>query len=237
LRHRHPEQIVVGGQQRICSASRGDLNGVLPLPQRLLGATQFHTLEHGKFAVKWVLLTPAIWPKIAATSQAGHSMTPHPGGWLPNWICQMSGAVLLKAGDTSRHEREGREAWRERVRRLQPVGARLVAAIVPKPLVVSGWALPNDTDRPEGGAKSTHLAVPAGAVYYFEADSPEQAVALANSLNWHGATGGTEIKNRRSTLLGEKGYGLGVCGTWIFTGRERTSGEMSFSGNRTTKES
>jgi hypothetical protein len=30
---------------------------------------------------------------------------------------------------------------------------------------------------------------------------------------WHGATNGTEIKNRRSTLLGEMGYGLGVCGT------------------------
>lgn len=90
---------------------------------------------------------------------------------------------------------------------------------MPKPLVVTGWALPNPADPErdtEGGAKSTHLAVPAGAVYYFEADTPEAATALANALNWHGATPGTAIKNRRSTLLGEKGYGLGVCGTWQF---------------------
>jgi CRISPR-associated protein Cmr3 len=98
------------------------------------------------------------------------------------------------------------------------MGARLVAALVPKPIPVTGWALPNDSDRPEGGAKSTHLGTPAGAVYYFEADSQEQATALANALNWHGATAGTEIKNRRSTLMGEKGFGLGVCGTWDFYG-------------------
>jgi hypothetical protein len=90
---------------------------------------------------------------------------------------------------------------------------------VPKPIVVTGWALPNETDRPQGGAKSTHLAVPAGAVYYFETDSSEAAVALANALNWHGATNGTEIQNCRSTLLGEKGFGLGVCGTWQFYDR------------------
>jgi hypothetical protein len=27
---------------------------------------------------------------------------------------------------------------------------------------------------------------------------------------------GTQIKNRRGTLLGEKDFGLGVCGTWDF---------------------
>ena len=50
---------------------------------------------------------------------------------------------------------------------------------------------------------------------------------LAAALNWHGSTAGTEIKNRRSTLLGEKGYGLGVCGTWEFyetvAGHDRSS--------------
>ena len=60
----------------------------------------------------------------------------------------------------------------------------------------------------------------AGAVYYFVADSVDAAVALANALNWHGdpkaADFGKTIKNRRSTLLGEKGYGLGVCGSWEF---------------------
>jgi hypothetical protein len=99
------------------------------------------------------------------------------------------------------------------------VSARLVAAIVPKPLVVTGYALgiTADPERPDGGAKPTHLAVPAGAVYYFEADSHEDARKLATSLNWHGnEPDPSTISNRRSTLMGEKGFGLGVCGTWDF---------------------
>jgi hypothetical protein len=65
--------------------------------------------------------------------------------------------------------------------------------------------------------------VPAGAVYYFACDSAKDAAALASALNWHGETPGTTIRNRRSTLLGEKGFGLGVCGTWTPHGREGTS--------------
>jgi hypothetical protein len=61
--------------------------------------------------------------------------------------------------------------------------------------------------------------VPAGAVYYFEADSAEAAAQLAAALNWHGSDANpTTMKNRRSTLMGEKGFGLGVCGTWKFFG-------------------
>ena len=85
--------------------------------------------------------------------------------------------------------------------------------------MVTGWALPDEAVGEQGGAQSTHFAVPAGAVYYFEAASPNEAKNLADALNWHGAINGTEtrkIKNRRSTLLGEKGFGLGVCGTWDF---------------------
>jgi len=207
----HPQSIVVGGQQRLCTAIRRDVPQPLPLPCGLHHPDAFVRLSNGKFAVKWVLLTPAIWPEMS-----GEGKQPHPGGWLPNWIDSQTGAVLLKAGDTTRREGEGREAWRKRVREMRSVSARLVAAIVPKPIPVTGWALPNDSDRPEGGAKSTHLAVPAGAVYYFEADTAEAAVQLAAALNWHGDTSGRAIVNRRSTLLGEKGYGLGVCGTWQF---------------------
>jgi len=87
-------------------------------------------------------------------------------------------------------------------------------------VVVTGYAMADESNEVEsernGGAQSTHLAVPAGAVYYFEAHSAADAVKLANALNWHGTTEGQEIKNRRSTLLGEKGFGLGVCGTWDF---------------------
>jgi hypothetical protein len=54
-------------------------------------------------------------------------------------------------------------------------------------------------------------------VYYFEAESEAAAQALAAALNWHGRdTSPTTIKNRRSTLMGEKGFGLGVCGPWQF---------------------
>jgi len=109
---------------------------------------------------------------------------------------------------------------------LPRIAAKLVAAITGKPLPVTGWALPNGTDRAEGGAKSTHLAVPAGAVYYFECDDEPSAIALAAALNWHGpsqseiSTLSSQIQNRRSTLMGEKGFGLGVCGSWNFHGND-----------------
>ncbi len=211
LLHGHPHQIVVGGQQRLCSARRAVLQGPLPIPTGLSSPGQFQQLSTGKFAVKWILLTPAIWPEMK-----GEELVPHPGGWLPNWICPESGNVLLKSGDTTRQHGESRIAWRERVRQLNPLSARLVAALVSKPLPVTGWALPTELEPGTGGAKSTHLAAPAGAVYYFEADSAADAALLATALNWHGPTPGTEIRNRRSTLLGEKGYGLGLCGTWNF---------------------
>ncbi|MCX7721937.1 MAG: hypothetical protein N2379_02610, partial [Verrucomicrobiae bacterium] len=51
----------------------------------------------------------------------------------------------------------------------------------------------------------------------------DDAAKLASALNLHGSEK-SEIRNpqseiivnRRSTLLGEKGYGLGVCSTWDF---------------------
>ncbi len=228
----HPEQIVVGGQQRICTASRCDATGPLPLPRGLHATADFKPCGNGKFAVKWILLTPAIWPEIqGGNSKSGEVIHAHPGGWLPNWVfldwdaenrvahtSDRNGQVLLKL----RSGKLRRDYSGPRVKRVaeggeSAISARLVAAIVPKSTPVTGWALANDTDRPEGGAKSTHLAVPAGAVFYFEADSSEDAAKLAAALNWHGnEANSTTIKNRRSTLMGEKGFGLGVCGTWEF---------------------
>ena len=207
-------QIIVGGQQRICSARVADT--ALPLPR---GKADGFREQDGRFLVKWILLSPAVWPAIAV--EPTRNINAHPGGWLPNWIHPQTGEVLLKTGDTARHEQENREVWRLRVRRQANITARLVAAIIPKPLVVTGWALPDEhgeTDSEQhGGAQSTHLAVPAGAVYYFEAGSAEEARKLAAALNWHGSEPTpTTIRNRRSTLLGEKGFGLGVCGTWQF---------------------
>ena len=211
-------QIIVGGQQRICSAQLvGRVEGLaLPLP--LGKADHFHERD-GKFLVKWVLLSPAVWPAIVADEAP--NINAHPGGWLPNWIHSQTGEVLLKTGDTARHEQDSRGVWRQRVRQQGNISAKLVAAIIPKSLVVTGWALADEhSENPSersGGAQSTHLAVPAGAVYYFEAGSTDEARKLAAALNWHGSESNpTTIKNRRSTLLGEKGFGLGVCGTWQF---------------------
>jgi len=190
--------VIVGGQQRLCSVERHTAEK-LPLP---IGPVISGT------RVKWVLLSPAIFPEIGE----------HTGGWLPSWVDHISGQVMLKQGNTGRHDREGRETWRKRVAEFPTIPAKLVAALTGKPIPVTGYALPNtaDPDRTAGGAKSTHLAVPAGSVYYFEADTPEAAQALAAALNWHGAGDATTIRNRRSTLMGEKGFGLGVCGTWEF---------------------
>ncbi len=224
-----PDHIIVGGQQRICTATQVD-SPRLPLPRGLGSGFAVHD---GKHLVKWILLTPALWPQIeAGESKRGTVREAHAGGWLPTWIRPGDGQVLLRQVDEK--ERRARRRSNERGEGYQTdrggavaISARLVAAIVPKPIVVTGWALPNDADRPEGGAKPTHLAVPAGAVYYFEAHAShelgttaeQEAAKLADALNWHGAdSASTTIKNRRSTLLGEKGFGLGVCGTWRFHG-------------------
>jgi len=217
-------EIIAGGQQRLCTATLEDYP-TLPLPRGLRSdftITRTREDKRERHLVKWILLTPAIWPEILpGLSKRGTERQAHPGGWLPGWIDPKDGQVLLQVVSDE-----------ERLRRRQlnyagkgyathenakSISARLVAAMVGKPLTISGYALPHEAaGRSDGGAKSTHLAAPAGSVYYFEADSEEAASALADALNWHSGTQGTEIQNRRSTLMGEKGYGLGICGTWTF---------------------
>ena len=85
-----------------------------------------------------------------------------------------------------------------------------------KSVPVTGYALDNGLEDRKSGPKPTHLAVPAGSVYYFECPTSEDAEKLASTLNWHGSSKGAEIQNRRSTHMGEKGFGLGVCGTWKY---------------------
>lgn len=185
--------IIAGGQQRVCTVERPCGAGI-PLPRGL--TTGFKTVE-GKCLVKWVLLTPAIFPQIGE----------HPGGWLPSWVDQKSGAVQLLDGPGKNY------AKRHKVAEGKPISAKLVAALTGKPIPVTGYALIPDPDR-AAGPKSTHLAVPAGSVYYFQCDGKEAAEKLAAALNWHGQGDFTTIRNRRSTLFGEKGFGLGICGTW-----------------------
>ena len=167
--------------------------------------------------VKWVLLTHAVFPGIAASEKRGRKINPHPGGWLPNWINPTTGEVELRDGPGEE------KAKRRDLKPGKAISARLVAARIPKPLPITGWTealhLKGKSLEREHGARSTQLAVPAGAVYYFEAGSAEAASKLAAALNWHGGDPNpVTIKNRRSTLLGEKGFGLGVCGTWDFFG-------------------
>ncbi len=214
-------RILVGGQQRICTASYRSTPHRLELPRgKQAGFAHVQRRAEKRFLVKWILLSPAVWPRIEA--DPSREIIAHPGGWLPNWIAAAAcpfegtevgeGSVLLLDGP-------GREkARRKRLTPGKRIVARLVAAIVSKPIPVTGWALKDEAaGRAEAGAKSTLLAVPAGAVYYFEADSEPAAIQLATALNWHGdQSEPTTLRNRRSTLLGEKGFGLGVCGTWQF---------------------
>jgi hypothetical protein len=164
--------------------------------------------------VKWLLLSPAIFPP-QKTSIAG-STGNHPGGWLPNWICPDTGQVLLRRGDTNRSS-ASREDWRARIRHLPCLDCRLVAASLRGLTPVGGWSARRHlvVDQPEAqpGPKPVGQAVPAGSIYYFE--GPDASM-LAETLAWHGIERQNlqRIIHRRSTLMGEQGLGLGVCGPW-----------------------
>lgn len=197
--------ILAGGQQRTCTVKR-ETQTKLPLP---LGPQ-----IDGK-RVRWTLLTPAIFPHLGISEK---NTTDHPGGWLPTWIHPETMKVQLKDPHSSVRGNESREGWRKRVSGLPAIDATLIATSIPRAVTVTGWALSDSDDAGNlmpGGARATHLAVPAGAVYYFEASSEEEARKLADALNWHGLSKGTEIQNRRSSLMGEKGFGLGVCSNWL----------------------
>jgi hypothetical protein len=163
--------------------------------------------------LKWILLTPAIFPAISVDAEK--QIKEHPGGWLPTWVDPETGEVKLLSGGPGKEK-----ARRLNIKPGEPIRAKLVAARIPRPITITGWSERLDATKPYGannnkGARQTLLAVPAGAVYYFE--GPD-AAKLADLLSWHGSdreTPGT-IVNRRSTLLGEKGFGIGVCSTWDF---------------------
>lgn len=156
--------------------------------------------------VKWLLLTPAIFAH----------------GWRPGWIGD-NGEVKLRVipprDEARRQRRRARreEGWHyDGARDSAPrIHARLAAACIGKPQVLGGWELLGETNDPDDGpgrAKATFLAVPAGSVFYFEAtgENPTaEATQLANVLQ----------ARCRSDFYGEKGYGLGVCGTWNFYDR------------------
>jgi len=182
---------VFGGQQGIAYMKR---------QQELVGLPQ-NRLNGNGLLLRWTLLTPALFPAIAVNSAKG--INAHPGGWLPNWVDAVSGKVCLPQGRIEKQPSESRDAWRQRMVRAPQFSATLVAARIGKGLSFSGWDL-------QTGPKPTQVAVPAGSSYLFKCGSDEELKALATTLAWNGGNGDVVV-SRRSTLFGEKGFGLGVC--------------------------
>ena len=133
--------------------------------------------ENAGCLVKWVLLSPAVFA----------------GGWKPGWVDD-NGRVMLPGEKPKQQPGESREQWRARFK-TAPISAKLIAARTEKPLAFSGWNLRL------GGPRPTMLAVPSGSVYWFKADSSDEAAALVAALQGH----------CRSDFYGEKGFGLGFC--------------------------
>lgn len=118
-------------------------------------------------------------------------------GWRPDWVAP-DGTVMLPRESVERLQGEPREVWRQRVAALPKFTARLVAARIGTAQAFSGW------DLQTKGPKPTRLAVPAGSCYVFDCADIAEAQALAEAL---------APANRRSSLFGEKGFGIGVCST------------------------
>ncbi len=155
--------------------------------------------------IKWVLLTPAIFrihPIHRQKSLVNQSLPPEPG-WLPDWVDHESGAVKLPSSYPPRRVGEKRQDWHRRFQAIPPINARLVAARINPPLTLSGLKLDAGHVSP-GRPKPTYRAVPAGSVYYFQAATTSAAGLLFDALNCC----------PRSAIMGEKGWGVGVCGIW-----------------------
>jgi hypothetical protein len=79
------KQLLTGGQQRLCTATLHSLPPTTRLPLPLGRSTGFATATltglpavQPRHLVKWVLLTPSIFPALPSASPA------HTGGWLPH---------------------------------------------------------------------------------------------------------------------------------------------------------
>lgn len=179
--------LLLGGERRLARLERD--NHVPGLDATTLPAPDYQALNCPR--LKWTLLTPALFT----------------AGWRPGWVEQQTerGPLEVKLRRLDRNER----ATRRKARRngepfdlaadsAAPIRAHLVSVCLGRAQPVTGWDLVNQT------AKPAQLAVPAGSVFYFECDTPQDAAALAEALHLR----------PRSDALGEKGYGLGACGLW-----------------------
>lgn len=147
------EQVVLGGQQGMCSLSVLDGGLVFPVRSKDQAPTCF---------VRWTLLAPAVFN----------------AGWKPGWL-DADGRVMLPRGDSAvdaRRPGESREEWRRRKNANIGFNAHLVAARVEKPIAFSGWDM-------TFGPKPTLLAVPAGSCYVFECGNADEAKTLVRALD------------------------------------------------------
>ena len=197
--------LVLGGQQGVAMATRTTQPFALPANVPVGTCT-------GPILLRWVLLSPAVFPALPANPAKG--VPSHHGGWLPTWVDPESGRVMLPRADVPQKSGEARETWRQRVKAAPKFMAHLVAARIGKPQAFSGWDQKN-------GPKPTQLAVPAGSVYVFECSDAQEATDLIRALTWNGGSG-QEIRNRRSTVFGERGFGLGVCAPYQDNNQPRT---------------
>ncbi len=163
--------------------------------------------EDGTCLIKYILLSPAVFPYIRANPDKG--IKEHKGGWLPNWVEEDSFSVKLPKTSNDRKRSSGLAK-----KTTEFIDAKLISAVIAKnPMIVSGYS--NGHNGNEKGHKSTLLAVNAGSVYFFETKTKDDAIALVKALSWDcGDKTATEIKNLRSSLFGEKGFGLGICTLW-----------------------
>ncbi len=214
----YPRQLILGGQSGLASLRPEEGN-----PTTLLPTSQWSYEKHSG-CVTWLLLSPAVFPSIPAVRiryrpPDKKPKTDHPGGWLPTWINHYTGKVLLPAERPSGKRTEEFVIGKgTKVRRAHQdtvfIDAQLISASVPKPQILARYSKQEHRSG-KPGAQPTQLAVPAGAVYFFKAETEADAQALVHALSWHGSSTSNPNKiTRRSSLLGEQGFGLGVCGGW-----------------------
>lgn len=97
------------------------------------------------------------------------------GGWRPS-------ATTLNAG-------------------IAELNVEIVGAVVPRPVVVSGWDFENDK------AKPTRRLVPAGSVYFLKLSGPEAARAEWIKSVWSSPVTDDEQSRR-------DGFGCALLGAW-----------------------
>ena len=179
FRGRSRKEILLGGQRGVAFACRETFDSSRKrnfLPERKGKGT----------LVKWILLSPAVYQS----------------GWLPGFVDPETGTVFLRTHPVlPRENYPSRDAWRKACWESgREIHASLVAAIVPKTLHYSGWNVRRNCPEP------TKLLVPPGSVYYFEAESENDAEELSALLS--GA--------RYSDSFGAHGFGVGVCAPFDF---------------------